>query len=161
MKTKSFFSFWWFFFFFCEKIKHRGSVKQYWNQLREHRNENNWIWHKDITSHLGRSGFWGEVGTGVNGLGWEGSRIVKLRRQWLDIDFKKNYFYTNFKGYFPFTVITKYWLYSPCDTLELYTHIIQYLSSFVWCISCSLMPSKSILVSNFCSFYVYYSTVCV
>ena len=28
------------------------------------------------------------------------------------------YFYIIFKGYFPFTVITKYWLYSVCYTIH-------------------------------------------
>ena len=28
--------------------------------------------------------------------------------------FLKKYFDTTFKSYFPFTVVTKYWLYSPC-----------------------------------------------
>ena len=32
-------------------------------------------------------------------------------------------FYTIFKGYFPFTVITKYWLYSPCCTMHPWAYL--------------------------------------
>ena len=33
------------------------------------------------------------------------------------------YFYTTFKGYFLFTVITKYWLHSPCCTIHLWAYL--------------------------------------
>ena len=33
-------------------------------------------------------------------------------------------FYTVFKGYIPFTVITKYWLYSPCCTIHPRAYLI-------------------------------------
>ena len=34
------------------------------------------------------------------------------------------FFITVFKGYFPFTVITKYWLYSPCCTVHRWACLI-------------------------------------
>ena len=34
------------------------------------------------------------------------------------IFFNVQFFNTIFKGYTPFTVITKYWLYSPCCTMH-------------------------------------------
>ena len=50
-----------------------------------------------------------------------------------DLSFFKNFYifkncYTIFKGYTPFTVITKYWLYSPRCTIHPYS--LSYASSY-------------------------------
>ena len=58
-------------------------------------------------------------------------------------------FYTVFKGYFPFTIITKYWLYSPCCIIHLSSsHWLPLVCSlflwvcFLFCYSLSLVFSR-------------------
>ena len=46
------------------------------------------------------------------------------------------FFYTIFKGYTPFTVITKYWLYFPCTihpcSLSFYIYINLFILLYFW-----------------------------
>ena len=52
-----------------------------------------------------------------------------------------SYFYIISKGYFPFTVITKHWLYFPCCTIHPGTlhPIVCTLGSFFYVTTCSLL----------------------
>ena len=57
-------------------------------------------------------------------------------------------FYTIFKGYFPFTVITNYWLYSPCCTVHPWAYLIPsslYLPSPVFLFAQGNLPTLPLL----------------
>lgn len=57
-----------------------------------------------------------------------------------------DYYYYNFKGYFPFTVIIKYWLHSLCCTLHSWAYLIS--SSLDFSLPTPVLPDWQVVLSR-------------